>query len=148
MTTSGLINFMDNPIINHRARINGKKYERNFIKILKVNHTIVNKDLNKDIFKLNVPTSEIHQTMSVIFSINNRPLKYLINNPDDGMIKIVLKTSDYFMLEDLQYLLIKNELTITTDLKLKETLITTKWKDEMIVRCITSTENHPNIKII
>ena len=38
--------------------------------------------------------------------------------------------------------------TIITDLKLKETLITTKWKDEMIVRYITSTENHPNIKMI
>ena len=98
---------MDNPIINHRARINGKKYEGNFIKILKVNHhKIVNKNLNKDIFKLNMPTSEIHQTMSVIFSINNRPLKYLVNNLDDGMIKIVLNTSDYFMLEELQLSLI------------------------------------------
>ena len=37
---------------------------------------------------------------------------------------------------------------ITTDLKLKETLITMKWKDKMIVRYITSTENHLNIKMI
>ena len=38
MTRRGLINFMDNPSIDHRARINCKKNERNFIKILKVNH--------------------------------------------------------------------------------------------------------------
>ena len=97
-TRSGLINFVDNPIIRHRARINGKKYEQNFIKILKVNHhKIVNKNLNKDIFKSNMPISEIHQTMSVIPSMNHRPLKYLTNNPENGMNKIMLHTRDYVM---------------------------------------------------
>ena len=36
----------------------------------------------------------------------------------------------------------------TTDLKLKETLITTKWKDKMIVRYVTSTESHLDKKMI
>ena len=100
MTRSGLINFMDNPIIKHRTRINGKKYEKNFIKILKVNHhKIVNKNLNKDIFKSNMPISEIHQTRSFDSLMNNRPLKYLINNPDDGTIKTTLHISNYGVTE-------------------------------------------------
>ena len=61
MTRSGLINVINFPSIDCRAGINCKKDERNFIKILKVNHhKIVNKNLNKDIFKSNMPTSEIH----------------------------------------------------------------------------------------
>ena len=39
MTRSGLINFVDNPIIRYRARIKGKKYEQDSLKILKVNHS-------------------------------------------------------------------------------------------------------------
>ena len=57
--------------------------------------------------------------------------------------------------EELQRQLTDKELTEngldptrTTDLKLKETLITTKRKDEMIVRYVTSTENHLNITMI
>ena len=78
MTRSGLINFVDNPIIRHRARINGKKYEQDFLKILKVNHhETVGKNLNKNTIKLNIPTNEIHQTRSIDSLMNNLSLIHI-----------------------------------------------------------------------
>ena len=100
MTRRGLINFRYDPSSDHRARIKGKKYEQNFIKILKVNHhKTVDKNLNKDTIKSNMPTSEIPQIRSVDSSKNNQPLKCLIHNPGDGTIKTMLHTSDYVMTE-------------------------------------------------
>ena len=100
MTGSRLNNFVNNPIIRHRTRINGKKYEQDSIKILKVNHhKTVGKNLNKNTIKLNIPTSKIHPTRSIDSSMNNRPLKCLINNPNDGTIKTRLHANDYVMTE-------------------------------------------------
>ena len=92
--------FVNDPIIRHRARINGRKYEQDSLKILKVNHhKTVGKNLNKQTIKLNIPTNEIHQTRSIDSLMNNQPLNYSINNPDDGTIKTMLHASDYVMTE-------------------------------------------------
>ena len=64
MTRSGLINFVDNPIVRRRTRTNGRKNEQNFIKILNINHhKTVSKNLNKNTVKLKIPTNKIHRTM-------------------------------------------------------------------------------------
>ena len=106
------------------------------------------KNLNKDIFKINIPTIEMYQTISMIFSISNISLKYLVKNPDDKVNEVVLNTSDYFMLEELQYLLIKKELTMTEDRDLNGDLVAAKCKSRMISRYITSTEINLDTKII
>ena len=75
MTRSGLINFVDNPIIRRRTRTNGRKNEQNFIKILNINHhKTVSKNFNKNTVKLKIPTNKIHPTRSIDSSMNNRPL--------------------------------------------------------------------------
>ena len=75
----------------------------------------------------------MYQTISVIFSINNTQLKDLVNIPNDEVIEIVLNTSDYVMLEESQYLLIKKELTMTEDRHLNEDFGAAKWKSRMTV---------------
>ena len=156
MIKDGLVNIFNLPINEQRELIKFKNYRQNLIKILKVNHNkMVNKNLNKDIFKLNLPAIEMHHTMLIILSISNVSLKYLVNNPNDEMIKIVLNTSDYFMLEELQYLLIKKELTTTEVVQtgmeareVNEDLVAAKWKSLMISRYFTSTETNLDTKII
>ena len=89
---------MDNPIIRRKARLNGKKYKQNFVKILKINrHKTVSKNFNKNTVKLKIPTNKIHHTRSIDSPMNNRPLNYLNNNPDDGTIKTRLHTNDDVM---------------------------------------------------
>ena len=88
-----------------------------------------------------------YQTISVIFSISNVSLKYLVNNPDDKMIEVVLNTSNNFMLEELQYLLIKKELTIMEDREINENFGAAKWKSWMIRRYITRTEINMDTKM-
>ena len=98
MTRSGLINFVDNPIIRRKARLNGKKYKQNFVKILKINrHKTVSENFNKNTVKLKIPTNKIHHTRSIDSPMNNRPLNYLNNNPDDGTITTRLHTNDDVM---------------------------------------------------
>ena len=75
-------------------------------------------------------------------------IKYLVENPDDKMIVAVLNTSDYFMLEELQYLLIKQELTMPEDREVNEDFGATKWKSRAMERYITSTEINLDTKII
>ena len=78
-----------------------------------------------------------------------------MNKPNDETIDSTCYTFRKAAKEELQCQpadkeLIEEEVVqnITTDLKLKETWVATKWKDKMIVRYITSTENHLNIRMI
>ena len=49
-------------------------------------HKTVGKNLNKNTIKLDIPTNEIHQTRSIDPSMNNRQLKYLINNVNNHCV--------------------------------------------------------------
>ena len=84
--------------------------------------------------------------MLMTSSIKNASLKYLSNKPDDERIITVLNTNDYFAFEELQYRLIKKELTMTEEHKVNEDLVAAKWKSRMIARYMTRTEISLNTK--
>ena len=97
--------------------------------------------------QLNMSTIEVCQTTSVISSIRNIPFKYLVNNPEVKGNGMVLNMSDYVMLEELQYLSVKKELTITGDRYLNEGLVAAKWESRMVMR-LSRREIIPNTPVI
>ena len=156
MTRSGLINFISHPIINHRARINDEKYKKNFMKIFGVDHQATGRrNLTTRVVKVNTPRKKILLNRPMTSSIVEMTGTHVGSKPNDETIDSTCYTIRKATKEKLQRQPTDKELTekrldpnTTTDLKLKETLITTKWKDKMIVRYVTSTESHLDTKMI
>ena len=156
MTRSGLINFINHPIINHRKAINGKKYEKNFMKIFEVDHhATVRKNFTKRVVRLNTPRKGIFLNRSMTSSIIKIPGTRLGSKPNAEAIDSKSNTIRKATKEKLQHQSTGKELTETesvqntnTGLKLKETLVKMKWNDKMIVRYVSSTESHLNTKMI
>ena len=149
MIRGGLVNIFNPPINEQKELIKFKNYNENSIKISKINHNkTMKKNLNKNILKTNMPTNEMHNTMLMTSSIKNTSLKYSVNKPNDERIITVLNTSDYFAFEELQYRLIKKELTMTEEREVNEDLVAAKWKNRMIRRYFTNTETDLDTKII
>ena len=155
-TRSGLINFINHPMINHRTTINGKKYKKNFIKMFEVNHhATVRRNFTNRVVKLNTPRKKILLKRSMTSSIIEIPGTHLGGKPDDKAIDSTCNTIRSVTKEKLQRQSTGKESTETelvqntnTGLKLKETLVTMKWKDKMIVRYVSGTESHLNTKMI
>ena len=157
MTRGGLINFINHPIIDHRTMTDGKKYEeKNLIKAFEVNHHVTRKRNSiKRVVKVNTPRKKIllnRSRTSSIVEMTGTPVR---SKPNDGTIDSTCYTIRRATKEELQCQPTDQELTekgldptITTDLQLKETLTTTKWKDKMMVRYIPNIGNHLNIKMI
>ena len=71
----------------------------------------------------------------------------MVNNPEVKGIGIVLNMSDYVMLEELPYLLVKKELTMTGYHDLNEGFVAGKWESQMIRR-LSRREIIPNTPVI
>ena len=83
MRKGGLINVFNLPIKEQRELSKVKNYRKNSMKMSKVNHhKIIKKNLNKFGYHLNMSTIEEYQTISVISSMRNISVKYLVNNPE------------------------------------------------------------------
>ena len=77
----------------------------------------------------------------------NITFKYLANNPEVKGNEMVLNMSDYVMLEEVQYLLVKKERTMTGDRYLNEGFMAAKWESRMIRR-LSRREVIPNTPVI
>ena len=87
----------------------------------KVNHNkIIKKNLNKFRYHLNISTIEEYLTISVISLIRNIPVKHLVNNPEVKVNGMVSNMRDYVRLEEVQYLIVKKDLTMTENCDLNE----------------------------
>ena len=91
-------------------------------------------ELIKFTSKLNVSMIEVYQTISVISSRRDITFKYLANNPEVKGNEMSLNMSNYVMLEEVQYLLVKNERTMTGERYLKEGFVAAKWESRMVRR--------------
>ena len=91
---------------------------------------------------------EEYQTISVISSIRNIPVKYLENNPDINGNGMVLNMSDYVRLEEVQYLLGKKEITMTENRELNEGFVSTELQYQMRERYLTRTKIIVNTAVI
>ena len=96
---------------------------------------------------LSMSTIEVHQKILVRSSRRNISLKNLVNHPEEKGNGMILKMSEYVMSEEVQYLLVKKERTMTDDLYLNEVFIAAKWKSRM-VRRLSRRELIPNTPVI
>ena len=105
------------------------------------------RELIKFTSQLNVSTMEVYQTISVISSRRNITFKYLVNNPEVKGNGMRLNMSNYVMLEEVQYLLVKKERIMTEDRYLGESFIAAKWESRR-VRRLSRRELIPNTPVI
>ena len=77
-------------------------------------------------------TIEVHQKISVI-SRRNISLNILVNHPEEKGNGMILKMSEYVMSEEVQYLLVREELTMTEDPYLNEGFIAAKWEIHFVL---------------
>ena len=70
----------------------------------------------------------------------------MVNHPEEKGNGMILKMSEYVMSEEVQYLLVKKERTMTEDRYLSEGFIAAKWESRM-VRRLSRRELIPNIYI-
>ena len=94
------------------------------------------------------PTIEEYQTISVISSIWKIPVKYLVNNPEVKGNGMVLNMSDYVRLEEVQYMLVKKELTMMENRDLNEGFVSAELQYQVIERYLTRTKIIMNTAVI
>ena len=151
-----LINSNNHPIIDKGIINNREKCDKNTMKAIDVDHHVIRKrNFIKRIVKVNIPGKKVllnRSRTSSIMEMTGTPVR---SKPNDGTIDSTCYTIRRTAKEKLQRQPTDQELTekgldttITTNLKLKETLTTTKWKDKMIMRYIANTGDHPNTKMI
>ena len=97
--------------------------------------------------QLNGSTIEVHQKILVKSSRRNISLNIFVNHPEENGNGMLLKMSEYVMSEEVQYLLVKKEQTITEDRYLSESFIAAKWESRM-VRRLSRRKLIPNTPVI
>ena len=77
----------------------------------------------------------------------NIPVKHLVNNPEVKVNGMVSNMRDYVRLEEVQYLIVKKELTMMENRDLNEGFVAAKWESRMIRR-LSRREVIPNTPVI
>ena len=135
MRKGGLINAFNIPINERRELSKSMNYRKNFIKMAKVNHhKIIKKNLNRFKYYLNIATVEEYVTISAIFLKRNISAERWVNNTEERGNGMLLKMREYVMSEEVQYLLVREELTMTEDPYLNEGFTAEKWESRMVRR--------------
>ena len=82
-------------------------------------------------------TIEEYQTISFISLIRKIPVKYLVNSPDIKEKRMVLNMGDYVRLDEIQYLLVKKDITMTENRDLNEDFEYTELQYQIHERYLT-----------
>ena len=136
MTRSGLVNFINHPIINQRTMINSKKYKKNFMKMFEVTlYATERKNFTKRVIRLNTPRKGIPINRSMTPTVIEIPGTNLGSKPDDKAMDpkgntIRRATKRKWQRQSTGRELTETELVpnTTTDSKVNEDLVAAKWK--------------------
>ena len=114
MMNNGLVNVLNILSTEHRKVSNFKNNRRSLIETFKETHNkTVSKNFRKSIFKLNITEVEMCSKMSVIESMRDIPLPYLLSKIDDKAIQVGLETSEDLTTEKSEHKVVARELTRT-----------------------------------
>ena len=114
MMNNGLVNVLNILSTEHRKISNFKNNRRSLIEIVIMTHNkTVRKNLRKSIGKFNTPEIKMHNKISVIRLMMDIPLTYLFNKQNDKVIEVGHDTSENYVSERLQYMVIERDVTRT-----------------------------------